>query len=220
MNTDQKTEPLQAPAAHGHFSKAAVASAVFGIIGMATLWLGVGLFLAAIGAVCGHMGHYHVRLPGKKLRGKAWATFGLAVSYFAMLIFPLLLGAALASYPYLSKYQEHRIAKLEENSLSNASRLFVACESYSRANKGRYPEKWDNLSGKFIPAAELRRLLKTTYPDGEEVTFKLVPHERPVLQAISNSVVVIQQQAPPSVREVAVVYADGNAALILNPNRP
>ena len=220
VNTDDRTESIQAPGSHTHFSKAAVASGVLGVIGLATLWLVFGLFLAAIGAVCGHMAHFHIRSSGKKLRGRALATFGLGASYLAMLIFPILLGAVSASVPFISKYKETRIARLEERSLSSASRLFVACESYSRANNGEYPNKWDSLSGKYIPANELRQLLTSVYPAIRGVDFELVPHERPVLNSISNSVMVIQQIAPPIVKKVAVVYADGNVALILNPNRP
>ncbi len=221
MNRDNITESIPGVANHAHFSRAAVASGVLGIIGIASLWIfGLGLFLAAIGAVCGHMASYYISISGKKLKGRKLAMFGLGTSYLAMLFFPLLLGIVTASYPAWQDYKASRIAKLEESSLADASRLFVACEAYSRANKGHYPDKWDDLSGKYLPANELRRLLKSKYPGGAVVTFELVPHERPVLAGISNSVMVIQQVAPPRVKQIAVVYADGKVALILNPDRP
>lgn len=220
MNTDDRTEPISVPKGHTHFSKAAVASGVLGVIGIATLWLGFGLFLAATGAVCGHMAHFHIRSSGKKLRGRALATFGLGASYLAMLFFPILLGAVSASVPLFNQYKETRVVRLEESSRSNASRLFIACESYSRVNKGRYPAEWENLAGKYLPSKELGRLLKSPYPGAGAESFELVRHERPILSGVSSSVMVIQQLAPPRVKQVAVVYADGNVTLILNPNRP
>jgi len=220
VNSDNRTEPIQAPANHAHFSKAAVASGVLGVIGIATLWLVVGILLAAVGAVCGHMAHFYIRSSGKKLRGRGLATFGLGSSYFAMLFFPILLIGATAAVPYWQKTRTDKITQFEETSQSSASRLFVACESYSRANKGKYPAKWDDLSGKFLPAKELRRLFESKYPGGKIASFELVSHERPVLSGVGSSVMVIQQIAPPVVENVAVVYADGNVALILNPNSP
>lgn len=221
MKHDNITESIPGATGHAHFSKAAVASGVLGIIGIASLWIfGLGLIIAAIGAVCGHMAFYHIGNSGKKLKGRRLAMFGLGSSYLAMLFFPLLLGMVTVSIPAWKEYKISQISGLEESSKTNASRLYVACEAYSRANRGRYPDEWDDLSGKYLPANELRRLQESKYPGGETVTFELVPHERPVLAGINGSVMVIQQVAPPGVKKVAVVYADGNVALILNPDRP
>jgi hypothetical protein len=50
------------------------------------------------------------------------------------------------------------------------------------------------------------------------VAFEIVPHDRPVLEAIGDSVIVIQEIAPPRVSEIAVVYANGRVAGLHNPD--
>lgn len=222
MSHDNKeTAAEQKPAVHPRYSRAAVASGVLGVTGIATLWIfGLGLLISAVGAVCGHMAHFYIRCSAKRLKGRGLASFGLGTSYLAMLFFPLLLGIGFALFPVWKAHQGSQVPKLEERSKMNASKLFVACESYARSHRDQYPEKWDDLSGKYLSDGELRDLIRITYPDGQIVSFELVPHERPVLNGVGSSVVVIQQTAPPSVKRVVVVSADGKTALIPNPNRP
>ena len=45
-----------------------------------------------------------------------------------------------------------------------------------------------------------------------------MPHDRPVLAAIAESLIVIQEIAPATESQIAVVYADGTVKLIHNPD--
>ncbi len=197
------------------WSMKAIAGAALGLIGFATLWLGLGIFLAAAAAVLGHVARYETSV--RPLRGRGFATFGLWLGYLAMLVFPgFVLLAALAPTAF-GMWRSDEDARLRAESRDRASRLFVACEAYARANRDRYPGVWEDLSGRFVPPAELGELLRSPHPDGAAVAFELVPHERPVLPALAGSVVVIQELAPPQIRKIAVVYADGTVASFHNP---
>jgi len=213
-------KPRSPVSSHPHWSKAAVASAILGPVGFFTLWLGVGLFLAAAGAVCGHVAQHWISHRRPRVRGRGLAGFGLATSYLTLFFFPLFLGALAVAYPTWQRMQTSQWEKMTVESENRASQLFVACEAYARANGDRYPREWGDLAGRFVPRHELNRLLRSPYPGGGEEAFEIVPHERPVLPQISDSVIVIQELAPSEVSRVAVVHADGNVSFILNPNRP
>lgn len=199
-----------------HWSRTAIASPILAIIGFATLWMVIGLFLSAAGAVCGHLARYQTREEG--LRGRGLATFGLGASYLSILSFPLLILVVSASFPAWSIWQTEQGEMQRMASQERASSLFVACEAYARANRNRYPSDWDQLSGKFMASLELRKNLRSPHPGGKAVAFEIVPHDRPVLPAIADTVIVIQEIAPSQVREIAVVYADGSVKSIHNPN--
>jgi len=198
------------------WSRFAIASTVLALIGFLTLWLGLGLFLSAVAAVCGHMGRHEVAI--QPLRGRSLATLGVGLGYVSMLSFPVLVVAAALLFPAVEKWRSDQDVKRREASLTQASELFVACEAYARANKGRYPQEWEQLSGRYLPERRLEQLLRSPYPDGKEVAFELVAHDRPVLDAIRDSVIVIQEISPPRVTEVAVVYANGKTRTIHNPD--
>lgn len=185
-------------------------------MGFSSLWLIIGVFLAAVGAVCGHVARYHTL--GGEIRGRRLATFGVIVSYFSMLSFPILLIIASISLPAFSMWQSERNASQRESSQIQASRLYLACEAYSRSSRGRYPAALEQLSGKFIGGKELKDALKSPYEGGSDVAFEIVAHDRPVLEAIADSVIVIQEIAPSTVKEISVVYADGTVKSIHNPD--
>lgn len=198
------------------WSKPAIFGAVLAVIGSATVWLVAGLFISAIAAVCGHVARYETSV--RPLRGRRLATFSLWLSYATMLFFPVLAVAAALSVPALGKWKADQETRYRSESRSHASSLFVACEAYARANRDRYPAGWEDLSGRYLPADELAELLRSPWPGGAEVAFELVPHDRPVLAAIADSVVVIQQLAPPGAPEIVVVYANGRVASLHNPD--
>ena len=198
------------------WSKKAIFGAVFAILGFATLWLALGLFFAALGAILGHVARHEC--VSRSLRGRRFATFGLWLSYFSMLSFPVLALLIGLSFPAVQKWREDQEARHRAESRDHASRLFVACEAYARANRDRYPEEWEDLSGRFLPADELADLLRSPYTAGPRVAFEIVPHDRPVLDAIGDSVIVIQEIAPPRISEITVVYANGRVAGLHNPD--
>lgn len=204
------------PVAPAIWSKPAIASAVFGLIGLATLWLVFGLLVAGIAAVLGHVARHETRARG--LRGRRLATFGLGLGYGAMLLFPILALLVGISFPALEKWRAERSAESFAESRANASRLFVACEAYARANRDRYPAEWEQLSGRYLPSDELASLLESPHPGGVKIAFELVRHDRPVLEAIADSVVVIQEVAPPDVPHITVVHANGRTASLHNPD--
>lgn len=216
--SDRANHPVHAVSPQ--WSGAALASAILGVLGFASLWLGVGLFLAAAGAVCGHVGRHRVARPGHpRLRGRTTAGFGMAVSYFTMLLFPLLVAGAMAALPMIEDWRAEKSEARREASRSQAAELFAACEAYARANDDVYPANWGALSGRYLPESELRRLLRSPHPGGEELAFELISHDRPVLPSVSDGVVVIQEIAPAEVERSVVVSADGKVKSILNPNR-
>lgn len=208
------SQPPAGPPAE--WSKKAIASTILGCLGFATLWLIGGLFLAAIAAVCGHLARHDMTL--RPLRGRRLATLGLTLGYGSMLLFPILVLIVAISFPAMNKWRSDQDAGLQALSKANASRLFIACEDYARANRDRYPEDWAALSGKYLPAADLATLLKSPYPGGNRRAFELVRHDRPVLQAINDSVIVIQEIAPSQISQIAVVYADGSVSTLHNPD--
>ena len=105
--------------------------------------------------------------------------------------------------------------------MRNASHLYFASEAYARDHNGQYPKKWADLEGRYINFLDLEDRLKSVHSFGEfdDIAFELVPHQRPVLPAVSGQVIVIQEIAPPEIDIIAVVYSDGNTELIANPNR-
>ncbi|MDF1658051.1 MAG: DUF4190 domain-containing protein [Verrucomicrobiales bacterium] len=209
----QTSTPAKTP---DHWSRTAIASAILAIMGFLSLGLVVGLFLAAAGAVCGHVARYDT--SEKEMRGRRLATLGIAVGYFSMLSFPILLSIISLSFPAFSMWQTELNASQREESQARGSSLFLACEAYSRVNRGRYPLEWDDLSGRFIGGKELKDALQSPYEKGQSVAFEIVSHDRPVLDAIADSVIVIQEIAPSDVKEIAVVYADGTVKSIHNPD--
>jgi hypothetical protein len=198
------------------WSKKAIFGAVFAIIGFATSWLVFGLFFAAVAAILGHVARYECQ--DRRLRGRRFATFSLWLSYFSMITFPVITLAIGLSFPAVEKWRSDQEARHRAESRAQASRLFAACESYARANRDHYPVEWEVLSGRVVPAEDLADLLRSPYPGGPRVAFEIVPHDRPVLEAIGDSVIVIQEIAPPRVSEIAVVYANGRVAGLHNPD--
>ena len=198
------------------WSKPAIFGAVLAVIGSATVWLVAGLFLSAIAAVCGHVARYETK--AFPLRGRRLATFSLWLSYATMLFFPVLMVIAALTVPALGKWKADPETRFRAESRAHASSLFVACEAYARANRDHYPGNWDDLAGRYLPADDLADLLRSPWPGGKEIAFELVPHDRPVLAAIADSVVVIQQLAPSGAPEIAVVYANGRVASLHNPD--
>lgn len=211
------SSPSPAPAAVPlEWSKKAIFGAVFAIIGFATLWLVFGLLFASIAAILGHVARYEC--AANSLRGRRFATFALWLSYFSLFSFPVIVLVVGLSFPAVQKWRADQEMKHRAESRAQASRLFVACEAYARANRDHYPAEWEDLSGRFLPAEELSDLLESPYPGGPRVAFEIVPHDRPVLEAIGDSVIVIQEVAPPRITEIAVVYANGRVASLHNPD--
>lgn len=199
-----------------HWSRNAIASPILGFIGFATLWLVIGVFLSAAGAVCGHLAREETR--DGSWRGRGLATIGVTISYVSMLFFPILILIISASFPAFSMWQSEQGESQRIESEARASQLYVACESYARANRNRYPTEWDQLSGKYVSGPALRKNLKSVYPGGKAIAYEIVPHDRPVLPAIADTVIVIQEIAPPDVPQISVVYADGTVKSIHNPD--
>ncbi len=210
------SEPAPARANRAvEWSHKAIAGAVFGILGLATLWLGVGLLFAAIAAVLGHVARHET--SAGELKGRRLASLDLFMAYGGMLLFPVLLIVTALAFPALNLWRSDEVAKQEAESRARIERLYSACEAYAREHRDRYPASWDDLKGGFLPGGELTKLLQSPYQGGPRVAFELVRHDRPVLPAISDTQVVIQEIAPKSVTRIAVVYANGNVANLHNP---
>jgi hypothetical protein len=208
-----------APASGGRpveWSKCAIFGTVLALLGFATLWLVFGLFLSAIAAICGHVARHETATVPR--RGRRLASFALWLGYATMLSFPVLVRVVGLTFPALEQWREGLEERHRAESRSRASRLFVACEEYARANRDRYPASWEDLSGRFLPGEELAELLRSPNRGGAKIAFELVRHDRPVLDAIADSVVVIQETAPPDIAEITVVHANGRVAALHNPD--
>jgi hypothetical protein len=188
-------------------------------MGLFTLWLVGGLILAGAGAVLGHLAVHDIRFSKGKLSGKRVAKVGIGLSYLAMVIFPFYVAGVLVSVPRIKDFQKSQLSAHSDKAKASASLLFRACEQYSRANGGRYPKNWADLAGPFLSEVEIENLLRSPHPGSKGPAFEIISHERPVLAAVASSVVVIQENAPPTVAKVAIVHANGKIDLIENPNR-
>jgi len=197
------------------WSHASIASAVFSVTGFLTLWLGIGLFLAAAGAVFGHLARHATR--GGAMRGYRLAAFGVGAGYGAMLLFPFVAAVLAASFPVWEVWRGREAEAKSMQSRAQVASLFAVCEDYARNNGNRYPEGWEALAGRYAPEHELRQLLRSPHAGGGEVAFELVSHDRPVLPAFADTVVVIQEIAPSRISQIAVVHADGSVRSIHNP---
>jgi len=198
-----------------HWSRMAIASPILGVLGFVSLWMLVGLFLAAAGAVCGHLGRFHTQ--SGEWKGRGLATTGIVLGYGSMLLFPLLVLIASLSVPALDMWRSEQGQRQKVISREKAAELFVACEAYARANRNRYPDEWTDLSGRFISSPQLKKTLRSPYRGGKEVAFEIVPHDRPPLPSTADSVIVIQEIAPAHANEIAVVHADGSVRSLHNP---
>ena len=69
-----------------HWSKAAIASLIMAIAGFFSVGIVVGLFLAAIAVVCGHVARYSAK--EQNLYGGKVAVTGIVIGYLAILSFP------------------------------------------------------------------------------------------------------------------------------------
>lgn len=199
-----------------HWSHAAIASPILGVLGFATLWLVIGLFLSGAGAICGHLGREKTK--DGTWKGRGLATVGVTLNYASMIFFPVLVLLISASFPAMNIWRAEQGESQRIESRARAEKLFVACEDYARSNRGRYPANWEELSGKFISGFELRRNLRSVYRGGKATAYEIVPHDRPVLPAIADTVVVIQEIAPSHVEKISVVHADGTVKAIHNPD--
>lgn len=207
--TSSRTHPSE-------WSKAAIACVILATIGFLTLWAVGGLFLAATGAVCGHVARHDATVNHKS--GKRLAGFGLGLSYFSMFLFPVLVLIVGFSFPALSKIRQSQDASMREVSQANASQLYLACENFARSNRDQYPASLSELSGRYVPAGQLKKLLASPYKGGATEAFEIIPHNRPVIQAAADSVIVLQEIAPSNIPDIAVVYADGSVKLLYNPD--
>ncbi|MEM6916816.1 MAG: hypothetical protein AAF491_09645, partial [Verrucomicrobiota bacterium] len=65
---------------------------------------------------------------------------------------------------------------------------------------------------------ELRDVIRGPHEDGKSVAFEKVPHQRPLHEANSDTVIVKQEIAPSHIRQITVVYANGIVKSIHNPD--
>lgn len=143
---------------------------------------------------------------------------GVVMGYLTLIATSLLMLLLVFAYQpsthYLTQYRQ-------QQSHQHASRLYFSAEAYAQDHRGAYPKQWSDLEGHYINTFDLQDCLRSvhSFKRTSQAAFKLVPHQRPVLPAVSSQVVVIQEVAPAHIDSIAVVYADGTTELIANPNR-
>ncbi len=210
----------QAPPPPARTPRSAVISLVFGLTAFFTMLVFIGAFAAIVAVISGHVAISRIRHSNGRLGGHAVAMTGVVLGYMALIGTSILMLILLIAYqPATQALSEYR----QQQSLRHASHLYFAAESYARDHHDKYPKKWDDLKGRYINSIELADCLHSVHTFKKAETsipvFRLVPHQRPVLPAVSAQVVVIQETAPPEIDFITVVYSNGNTELIANPNR-
>lgn len=178
----------------------------------------IGAFSAIIAVIAGHIAISRIRHSNGHLAGHAVAMTGVVLGYMTLIGTSILMMIILFAWqPANRALTDYR----QNQSLRNASHLYFATEAYARDHNGKYPKKWGELEGRYINSLDLANRLTSVHSFGEsaDTAFELVPHQRPVLPAVSAQVIVIQETAPPEVDLITVVYSNGNTELIANPNR-
>ncbi len=158
--------------------------------------------------------------------GQGVAVCGIVLCYSA-LVASALAGAGHLIWP---KVAAERAATMREDQLVradlHAARLYQICEAFARGRNDQYPAQWQELlKERVISENRLLPLLHSAYESIPEplttetltLAFELVKHERPVLDSIADSVVVMKEIAPATVATRAVVYADGSVKRKANP---
>lgn len=208
----------QTPSSPPRTPLAAVVSLIFGLMAFLTMLVFIGAFPAIIAVIAGHVAISRIRHSQGRLAGHAIAVTGVVLGYMTLVGTSILMLVVLFAYQparqALTDYRQHQ-------SMRNASHLYFAAEAYARDHNGKYPKKWSDLKGRYINSLDLARRLSSvhSFRKSTDQAFQLVPHQRPVLPAISAQVVVIQETAPPDIEMITVLYSDGNTELIANPNR-
>ncbi|NNE92551.1 MAG: DUF4190 domain-containing protein [Verrucomicrobiales bacterium] len=216
--SDESDSPKNISHAHLSWSRSAIAGLIFGMLSVPFL----GLPFAIPAVVFGHTGLWVCRKkrnPNPK-RGRRAAIAGLLLGYFCLITFPIFLavgGTAGYFSLFSDKFREQQTALAMEQSLDSIARLYLACETYASKNDSAYPSKWEDLGGRYLTKRDLADLLRSPHRNGDEIAFELLPHKRPPLPAITDTLVVIRESAPPDVPKIAIVYADGVTDLIDNP---
>lgn len=193
-------------------------SLLCGLMAFFTILIFVGAFFAIIAIVSGHVAINRIRHSSGRLGGDGLAMSGIVLGYVALVGTSILMLLLVISYQPAGRYL---VQYRQQQSMRHATHLYLAAESYARDHRGAYPKQWEDLKGRYVNSLELKDNLHSVYSFGKtkQPAFKLVPHQRPVLPAVSAQVVVIQEVAPPHIDSITVVYADGNTELIANPNR-
>lgn len=212
---DPQTPPSESKTPH-----VAVASLIFGLIAFFTMLFFVGTFPAVIAVITGHVAINRIQHSRDRYGGYGIAMAGVVLGYITLIGTSVLMLLVLFSYHPVSRYlDQHR----QKQSMRNASHLYLASEAYARDHKDVYPEKWQDLEGRYINTHDLASCLHSVYTlpfrESGSPAFRIVSHQRPILPAIISQVVVIQENAPPDVDLITAVYADGNTELIANPER-
>lgn len=193
-------------------------SLVFGLLAFFTMFIFIGTFPAIIAVITGHVAISRIRHSSGRFDGYGVAMTGVVLGYITLVGISILMLLVLFFYQPVNRYlNQYR----QQQSMHNGSSLYLAAEAYARDHRGAYPKNWKDLEGRYMHAPKLKNCLQSVYSfrKSGEPAFHLVPHQRPVLPAVSAQVVVIQEIAQPGIDLITVVYADGNTELIANPNR-
>lgn len=200
----------------------AVMSLVLGILS----WMTALLLIPAVGAVfAGHLAIHKIRHANRELGGHRLAVTGLIMGYVSIVMFSVLVLAGFLFWPKLAPLVKGRIAEFQEyqprKAMRKGSELYRLCERYAREHNDDYPEQWQDLENGYSNALDMEDWLGSvhTADPAYRPAFQLLRHERPVFKAVKHRVAVIQERAPPAVEQVVVVFADGHAELIPNPDR-
>lgn len=198
------------------FSKYAGFAILLAVIGFALPL--IGLIFSLVAVVLGHLAIDQIkRAPKPGFRGGAPARIALVMGYLSIVSIPFV---AVGSYFSLPLVQT-QIAKVQQkqidSAMENARTLWQTAETYASEHGDRYPSNWTQLEGRYLSNPELRTLLTGRLVDASRTSFRLVPHERPILPALKGTVIVIHEVTPDARSglnyDQIIVYDDGVCSL-------
>jgi competence protein ComGC len=162
----------------------AVASLIFGIVGVLTVLFLIGIVLGIPAVILGHMSRSNIKKSMGQLKGAGMALAGLIMGYISLagaLILPFILIIAAIAIPNLLKA---RTAANEASAVASVHRVVAASVAYKN-EKGSYPITLDQLRDGDLSDATLALGTKNGYKislqgTGEQLFVEAVPLSPPI----------------------------------------
>jgi type II secretory pathway pseudopilin PulG len=140
----------------------AVASLIFGIVGVLTAIVLIGIVLGIPAVILGHMSRSNIKKSMGQLKGAGMALAGLIMGYISLagvLVLPFILIVAAIAIPNLLKA---RTAANEATAVASVHSIVAASAAY-QATKGSYPITLDQLRDANLIDPTLAVGLKSGY---------------------------------------------------------
>lgn len=157
--------PLQPPGGHVPTSGKAVASLIFGIVGLTILPL-----ISAIPAIIlGHVSLSEIKKSAGRIAGQGVAIAGLVLGYLGIAFIPFILIIAAIAIPNLLRA---RIAANEASAVGSLRTINTACVTYA-TSYNTFPPSLSSLGPSGEPSASAAGLIDTLLANGQKSGYVL-----------------------------------------------